>query len=222
MFIQKKIQLYFRDATARFALVVAIALDHKTRYLDLGTLGDIFDLSLEILDDDRNRSFELPSEGLDPCWCLAMKDLFEDPQGELFIDDNQYVDIAFHMVKYMSADLEYTHLLDILTLLLMLHCRSYPPDKASIILYTMARSFPKILAKSSIRPDLVKCFRTPTLAAIYLREDLITSAITTYISVSIFITAHPLCLTHSQRSDRGAENIPKFLGHVESQVILIS
>jgi len=86
----------------------------------------------------------------------------------------------------------------------------------------MAEIFPKILDKSSIRPDLVKCFRTPTLAAVYLEEDLITGAITTYLSVSNFIAAHPLYLTHSQRSDDGAENISKFLRHVESKVILIS
>jgi hypothetical protein len=86
----------------------------------------------------------------------------------------------------------------------------------------MAGIFPNILAKSSIRPDLVECFRTPTLAAAYLKKDLIISAITTYISVSNFIGEHPLCLTHSQRSDGGAENIPTVLRHVESQVILIS
>jgi hypothetical protein len=88
--------------------------------------------------------------------------------------------------------------------------------------YTMALIFPKMLAKSSIRPDLVECFRTPTLVSAYLKQGLITSAITTYISVSNFIAAHPLCLTHFQRSDRGAENIPKFLRHVKPQVILIS
>jgi len=86
----------------------------------------------------------------------------------------------------------------------------------------MAGTFPTILAKSSIRPDLVECLRTPTLAAAYLEKDLITRAITTYISVSNFIAAHPLCLTHSQRSDGGVENTSKFLRHVESQVILIS
>jgi hypothetical protein len=85
----------------------------------------------------------------------------------------------------------------------------------------MAEIFPKILAKSSIRPDLVECFRAPTLASAYLENDLIAPAITTYISVSNFIAAHPLCLIHSQRSEGGAENIPKFLRHVESQVILI-
>jgi len=85
----------------------------------------------------------------------------------------------------------------------------------------MAKIFPKILVRSSIRPDLVECLRTPTLAAVYLKEDFIT-AITTYISVSSFIAAHPLCLTHSQRSDGGAENIPKVLQHIEAQVILIS
>jgi hypothetical protein len=95
------------------------------------TLRDIFDLSLEMVDDDRNSGFHLLSQPLDPYWCPAMNDLLEDPQGEFFIDDNQYADIALHMVKYMSADLSTSHLLDILTLLLMSHCRSYPLDKAS-------------------------------------------------------------------------------------------
>ena len=104
MFIRKTIQLFFGDTPARFALVVATAWDHKVAYLDLGTLRDIFDLSLEI-----NSDFKLLSWLLDPRWCRAMKDLLDDPQGEFFIDDNQYADIALHMVKYMSAnlDLEY-------------------------------------------------------------------------------------------------------------------
>jgi len=34
-----------------------------------------------------------------------MNDLLEDPQSEFFIDDNQYADIASHMVGYMSAGL---------------------------------------------------------------------------------------------------------------------
>jgi hypothetical protein len=65
------------------------------------------------------------------------------------------------------------------------------------MLYAVAKIFPKILAKSSIRPDLIECFRTPTLASAYRKVDSITSAITTYISVSDFIAAHPLRLTHS-------------------------
>jgi len=105
MFIRKQIQLYFEDAPTRFALVAAVASDHKFEDLDL--LVDIFDLSLEMVDDDRNSGFKLLSKSLDPYWCPAMNDLFEDPQGEFFIDDNQYADIALHMVKFMSADLEY-------------------------------------------------------------------------------------------------------------------
>jgi len=105
MFIRKKIQLYFGHAPARFALVAAIASDHKVVYLH--ALGDIFDLSLEMVNDDRNSGFKLLSEPLDLYWCPAMKDLLEDPQGEFFIDDNQYADIALHMVKYMTADSKY-------------------------------------------------------------------------------------------------------------------
>ena len=104
MFIQKQIQLYFGDAPARFALVAAVASDHEFR--DLGPLRNISDLSLEMVDNDRNSGFKLLSEPLDAYWCPAMNDLLEDPQGEFFIDDNQYADIALHMVKYMSADLE--------------------------------------------------------------------------------------------------------------------
>jgi hypothetical protein len=83
---------------------VAVALNHELR--DLRPLRDIFDLSLEMVDDDRNSGFKLLSKPLDLYRCPAMKDLLEDLQGEFFIDDNQYADIALHMVKYMSTDLD--------------------------------------------------------------------------------------------------------------------
>ena len=76
--------------------------------MSINTLGDIFDLSPEMVDHARNSGFELLSKFLDPYWWSpVMNDLLEDPQGEFFIDDNQYADIALHMVKYMSADLKY-------------------------------------------------------------------------------------------------------------------
>jgi hypothetical protein len=117
MFFRKKIQLYFGDTPTRFALIVAVASDHKARFQDLGALKDIFDLSLEMVNNDRNSGFNLLSRSeLDPYWCPAMNDLLEDSQGEFFIDDNQYADIALHMVKYsMSVNLKYVPLLDILT-----------------------------------------------------------------------------------------------------------
>ena len=59
------------------------------------------------------------------------------------------------------------------------------------------------------------------MLAAYLKNHSFAPAIRAYISVGDFIAAHPLCLTHSQRSDGGAENISKFLRHVESQVISI-
>ena len=105
MFIRKKIQLYFGDAPARFALVAAVAWDHQD--VGLGALRDIFDLSLEMVDYDRNNGFNLLSRSLDPCWCPAMNDLLEDPQGEFFINDNQYANIALYMMKSMFADSKY-------------------------------------------------------------------------------------------------------------------
>jgi hypothetical protein len=74
-----------------------------------------------------------------------------------------------------------------------MHCRSYPAFKAYVIVNIMAEILPKILAKSSIRSDLVEYFRTTTSMEAYLK-DLITPAITRYISVSNFIAAHPLAL----------------------------
>jgi hypothetical protein len=219
MFIRKEIRLYFGDAPARFALATAVASPNPM--WNFATLWDLFDLSrLEMVDDDKISGLQLLSQPLDSFWLSEINDLLEDPQGEFFIDDNQYAGIALHMVKYMSADLKYVPPLDILTLLLMSLCRSYLPLEASV---PLAKIFPNILAKSSIRPDLVECFRTPTLAAAYLKNDSIANAITTYISVSNSIAAHPLRLTHSQRSHGGAEIISKFLRHVESlPVILIS
>ena len=107
MFIRKKIQLYFGDAPACFALVAAVASHHKDR--GLRALKDIFDLSLQMVDGDRNGGSEFLCRWLRPFWRPAMDDLLEDPhwQGEFFIDDNHYADIALHMVKYMSADLKY-------------------------------------------------------------------------------------------------------------------
>ena len=105
MSIRTKIQLYFRDAPARFVFVAAVALDHT--FTDLSPLRHIFDLSPEMEDDDKVVGFKLLSRASYRYWCPAMNDLLEDPQGEFFIDDNHYTDIALHMVKYMSADSEY-------------------------------------------------------------------------------------------------------------------
>jgi hypothetical protein len=103
MFIRKKIQLYFRNPPAHFALVAAIASDHKVSRLS-DALRDIFNLPFAMVD---YHGFQLLSSMLDPHWCPAMNDLLEDPQGEFFIDDNQYGDIALHLVKYMSANFKY-------------------------------------------------------------------------------------------------------------------
>jgi len=60
-----------------------------------------------MVNDDKNSGFKLLYGWLDPYWCLAMNDLLEEPQGEMFIDGDQYADIALHMVEYMFADSEY-------------------------------------------------------------------------------------------------------------------
>jgi hypothetical protein len=105
MFFRKTIQLYFGGTPTRFALVVAVASDLEAGVLD--ALRDMLDPSLEMVDHVTNSGFELLSKFSHPYWRTVMNDLLEDPQGEFFIDDNQYADIALHMVKYMSADLKY-------------------------------------------------------------------------------------------------------------------
>jgi len=107
MFIRKKLQLYFGDVPARFALFVAITSDHKTTYLHRGALGYIFGLSPEMVHNERSSSFQFLSGLFEPYWGPAMNDLLEDPQGKFFIDANQYTDIALHMVQYMSTGLPY-------------------------------------------------------------------------------------------------------------------
>ena len=68
----------------------------------------MFDLSLEMVDDGRNGVFQFLSRPLDSRWYPAMNDLLEDPQGEFFIDDNQYANLALYMVNcIVPANLEY-------------------------------------------------------------------------------------------------------------------
>jgi len=105
MFVRKQIRLYFGNELARFALVAAVASDDKV--IDLRPLEDIFYLSFRMVDDDRKSGFKLLSHSFDRYWCLAMNDLLEDPQGEFFINGDQYADMSLHMVKHMSANLEY-------------------------------------------------------------------------------------------------------------------
>ena len=62
----------------------------------------------------------------------------------------------------------------------------------------MANTLPKILSKSLIRHDLIKCietlFETPLLRAPNPEESLIMDAMTEYISVGYFDYMHPVCL----------------------------
>jgi hypothetical protein len=70
-------------------------------------LKHIFCLSRAMVENDENRGFKLFSEFLDVYLGQALKDLLDDPQGEYFIDDNQYADIALIMVNYISAEIRY-------------------------------------------------------------------------------------------------------------------
>ena len=80
-----------RDPLARYALVIAAA--NPQGYLNVTTLEAMF---------HQNRIFK--DIGYSDKTRLALKDIFEDPQGEFFVDDNQHADIALYMMNYMSAE----------------------------------------------------------------------------------------------------------------------
>ena len=91
--IRKKFQLHFENTATRFALIAAFASDYRNS----GALSEIFLISRAAVDDFL---YFIDSPNLH--WRPALNDLLQDPQGSFFVDDDQYTDIALHMVKYMS------------------------------------------------------------------------------------------------------------------------
>ena len=60
-----------------------------------------------MVENDENGGFKLFSRPLDVYLRQALKDLLDDPQGEYFIDNSQYTDIALHMINYISVEIRY-------------------------------------------------------------------------------------------------------------------
>ena len=87
--------LKLRDPLARYALVIAAA--DPQCYLDGMTLEVMFHQNRIFKDIGYNILF-------DTIIRLALKDIFEDPQGEFFVDDTQHADIALYMINYMSTE----------------------------------------------------------------------------------------------------------------------
>jgi hypothetical protein len=51
-----------------------------------------------MVENDKNHGFMLCENSLTEHLVQALNDLLDDPQGEYFIDDNQYTDIALSMI----------------------------------------------------------------------------------------------------------------------------
>ena len=100
-----ELQVYFEHTPARFAFITAIVW--KGTRIKRAPLKDIFRLSRVMVENDENRGFELFSGSLDVYLGQALNDLLDDPQGEYFIDDSQYTDIALVMINYISAENRY-------------------------------------------------------------------------------------------------------------------
>jgi hypothetical protein len=108
--IRMKLRVYFEHTPARFAFITAIV----TQRTGMGRTGmcceplkHIFCLSRAMVEMDENHGFKLFLEFLDVYLGQALKSLLDDPQGEYFIDDNQYTDIALNMINYISAEIRY-------------------------------------------------------------------------------------------------------------------
>jgi len=86
------------NAATRFALIAAIASGSDLGSKFSEALRDIFPMSRAAVNPDRFQRFiQTPN----PYWWLALNDLLQDPQGCFFVDDDQYTDIALHVLKYM-------------------------------------------------------------------------------------------------------------------------
>ena len=60
-----------------------------------------------MVENDKKHGFDLFSFDIDMYLREALKTLLDDPQGEYFIDDNQYTDIALNLIDYLSAQIRY-------------------------------------------------------------------------------------------------------------------
>jgi len=103
--IRTKLQVYFEHTPARFAFITAITSQRTGK--DYWPLKTIFRVSPAMVQDDQKHGFKLFSESLDGHLAQALNDLLDDPQGDYFIDDNHYTDIALIMINHISAEIRY-------------------------------------------------------------------------------------------------------------------
>lgn len=90
-----------QEPLARYALATA-AVDPQ-RHLNSMALGDIF---YPYTDSGTNNYTKIQSLSWisDQFSRPALKRLFEDSQGEFFMDDHQYAEIALYMMNCMSTE----------------------------------------------------------------------------------------------------------------------
>ena len=109
-----QLEVYFEHTSARFAFITAIV--SKQTGMDCWPLVHIFHLSRMMVQSNKNHGFKLFSESLNKYLVQALNDLLDDPQGEYFIEDSQYTDIALNMIKYIPAKTRYVLLIGYLGL----------------------------------------------------------------------------------------------------------
>jgi hypothetical protein len=103
--IRMELQVYFEHPPARFAFITAIVSERTG--MGCAPLQPIFRLSHAMVENDKNHGFDLFWAPLDVHLGQALYDLLNDPQGEYFINDTQYTDIALIMINYISAENRY-------------------------------------------------------------------------------------------------------------------
>jgi hypothetical protein len=60
-----------------------------------------------MVENDKNHGFMLCENSLTEHLVQALNDLLDDPQGEYFIDDSQYTDIALSMINSIITESQY-------------------------------------------------------------------------------------------------------------------
>jgi hypothetical protein len=104
--IRTELQVYFEHTPARFVFITAIVSNKTTS--DYESLNHIFCLSPEMVENNKNRGFNLfLQNNIHMYLRQALNDLLDDPQEEYFVDDDQYTDIALIMINYVSANIRY-------------------------------------------------------------------------------------------------------------------
>ncbi|KAF8914398.1 hypothetical protein CPB84DRAFT_1841106 [Gymnopilus junonius] len=160
--IEPGLQIYSKDAVARRFLIASMYMSPRSGSgaVRESQLHRTFGLSNSIISADKSSyGFNL-TNGCPSSFQVVMKDLFDDPQGNFFIDENQYADTALHFMKAFTPGSQF-YFPDHYVPAPM----SYNVMAQSYIRQNFDTAFSAIILKSAIRQDLIEYIQEHSLAS---------------------------------------------------------